>query len=220
MPAFVLGAFAFVSAGAATVHAADEPTASVPKEERFKKDEPPPIERRIRSIAHELGLTAKRHGPDSVAIQAGLLVNALKAGAVGVTEVTVVGESAEAGPSFLEFDVTTGIILNSEGSTPSTELAHMWRQIAVPSLQSMKSFKTDPAGLELVFLYGLQRSADSVENKPDPTEPMMERMMRVAIPETVLSDLITGTIGIDAVLSRSTVRDAKRLIPLAELGIQ
>jgi hypothetical protein len=155
-----------------------------------------------------------------VAIQAGLLVNALKAGAVGVTEVTVVGESAEAGPSFLEFDVTTGIILNSEGSTPSTELAHMWRQIAVPSLQSMKSFKTDPAGLELVFLYGLQRFADSVENKPDPTEPMMERMMRVAIPETVLSDLITGTIGIDAVLSRSTVRDAKRLIPLAELGIQ
>jgi hypothetical protein len=188
--------------------------------ERFKTEEPPPIERRIHSIAHELAATAKRHGPDSVAIQAGLLIHSLSAGAVGVTEVKVVGESPQAGPSFLEVDVTTGIILDSQGSTPSSELAHMWRRIAVPSLSNMKSFKTDPRGLEIVFLYGLQRYSDLIEGKPDPTEPMMPRMMRVAIPEAVLTDLAEGDIAIDAVLSRSTIHDGKRTIPASELGIR
>ena len=197
----------------------DEPQ-EVPKDERFKTEEPPPIERRIHSIAHELAATAKRHGPDSVAIQAGLLIHSLSAGAVGVTEVRVVGQSPQAGPSFLEVDVTTGIILDSQGSTPSSELAHLWRHIAVPSLKNMKSFQTDPRGLELVFLYGLQRYADSFENKPDPSEPALPRMMRVAIPEAVLSDLATGVIDVDAVLARSTVHDGKRVIPPAELGIR
>jgi hypothetical protein len=204
---------------AAEEQAADEQPRDVPKEERFKTEEPPSVERRIHSIAQELAATAKRHGPDSVAIQAGLLIHTLNAGAIGATEVRVVGESPQAGPLFLEVDVTTGIILDSEGSTPRSELTHMWRQIAVPSLRGMKSFKTDPRGLELVFIYGLQRFADSVENKPDPTGPMLPRMIRVAIPEAVLSDLATGTIDIDAVLARSTVHDGKRVIPPDELGI-
>jgi hypothetical protein len=44
-------------------------------------------------------------------------------------------------------------------------------------------------------------------------------MMRVAIPESVLADLAAGQIEVDAVLARSTVRDDKRVIPVAELGV-
>jgi len=185
----------------------------------FKSNEVPPVERRIHSIAHELAATAKRHGGDSVALQAGLLIHTLSAGAVGATEVAVVGESAQAGESFLELDVTTGIILDSEGSTPRSELAHLWQQIAVPTLKTMHSFETDPRGLELVFLYGLQRFADRIDNKADPTAPSLQRMMRVAIPEGVLAALAAGEIEVEAVLARSTIRDEKRIIPAAELGI-
>jgi hypothetical protein len=186
----------------------------------FKSNEVPSVERRIHSIAHELAATAKRHGGDSVALQAGLLIHSLNAGAVGVTEVAVVGESPQAGNSFLEVDVTTGIILDSEGSTPGSELAHMWQHIAVPTLKTMHSFQTDPRGLEIVFLYGLQRFADRIDNKADPTAPSLQRMMRIAIPEGVLSDLAAGEIDLDAVLARSTVRDDKRVIPATELAIR
>ena len=199
--------------------AADDESAEGNDVPPFTSNEVPSVERRIHSIAHELAATAKRHGGDSVALQAGLLIHTLNAGAVAATEVAVVGESAEAGKSFLELDVTTGIILDSEGSTPSAELAHMWQEIAVPTLKTMRSFETDPRGLEIVFLYGLQRFADRIDNKADPTAPSHPRMMRVAIPESVLADLAAGQIEIDAVLARSTVRDDKRVIPIAELGV-
>jgi hypothetical protein len=83
----------------------------------------------------------------------------------------------------------------------------------------MHSFETDPRGLEIVFLYGLQRFADRIDNKADPTAPFLPRTMRVAIPENVLADLAAGEIDLDAVLARSTIRDEKRIIPATELGI-
>jgi hypothetical protein len=182
--------------------------------------DPAATQRRIHSIAHELAATAKRHGKDSVALQAGLLIHSLGAGAVAATEVTVVGESVRAGPAFLEVDVTTGIIMDAEGSTQTSELAHMWRKIAGPTLEKMESFEIQPRGLELVFIYGRQRFADLLERKADPTAPSEQRMLRVAIPEAVLSDLAGGTIEMEQVLPRCTVHDGTRIIPTTELALQ
>jgi hypothetical protein len=174
-------------------------------------------ERRIHSVARELAATAKRYGADSVSLQVALLLHTLRAGAVGASEVSVVGVSPHAGPAFLEVDVTTGIIFDADASTPSTCIRHLWQQIAVPTLQGMHSFEVQPRGLELVFVYGVQRFADSVENKADPSLPAEARTVRVAIPESVLAELAVGAIPLDTVLGRATVHDGSRIVPTGEL---
>jgi len=165
--------------------------------------------RRLHSIARELNATAKRHGPDSVTLQVGLLVHTLNAGAIGASEVTVVGESSRAGPSYLELDVLTGIIFDVEGSTSSSQLAHLWKQIAVPALEGMDSFKFEPSGVEIVFFYGLQRFAEILGHKADPEAPAEARAVRIAIPEDVLADLAAGAAEAEDVLGRCVVRDAE-----------
>jgi hypothetical protein len=201
--------------------AGDEGTAELPPG-KFEPDagEPHAAERRMNKVAHELAATAKRHGKDSVALQAGLLIHSLAAGAVGVTEVAVVGESPHAGPQFLEVDVTTGIIFDAEASTPSAQLTHIWQRIAAPTLKNMNSFETTPRGIELVFRYGLQRFADRPEHKPDPLAPAEMRILRLAIPEAALAELTARAIEVDAVLPRATIDDGTRVIPLDELGIR
>jgi hypothetical protein len=174
-------------------------------------------ERRIHSVARELAATAKRHGADSVSLQVALLLNTLRAGAVGASEVSVIGQSPHAGPAFLEVDVTTGLIFDADASTPTTRIRQIWQQIARPTLESMNSFEMTPRGLELVFVYGVQRFADSVENKADPSLPSEARTVRVAIPESVLAEIAVDAIALDTVLARATVHDGSRIIPAAEL---
>lgn len=176
-------------------------------------------ERRVHSLASELAATAKRHGVDSVSLQAGLLLHALQAGAIGACEVTVVGASPQAGPKFLEVDVVTGLIFDTEASSRRTQIAHLWRSIAAPSLEAMKSFETEPRGLELVFVYGLQRFAESLENKADPRAPSESRVIRVVIPEAALADLVAGSIEVEALLNRATVLDGAAAVPSAELRL-
>jgi hypothetical protein len=141
----------------------------------------------------------------------------MQAGAFGACEVTVVGASPQAGPSFLELDVDTGLIFDPDATTERGRMAHLWREIALPTLLGMKSFQTEPGGLELVFEYGLQRFNEQAENKPDMSAPIDGKVLRVAIPEAVLSDLAVGAIEADAVLSRSTVHDGAREVPAGDL---
>lgn len=185
--------------------------------EESESDRRESTEHRIHSLASELAATAKRHGNDSVSLQAGLLLHALAAGAVGACEVTVVGESRQAGSAFLEVDVVTGLIFDSEASTQQTQFGHLWRTIAAPTLKGMKSFETKPRGLELVFLYGTQRFSELAENKADPRAPAETRAFRIAIPEQALADLLVGAIDIEALLDRATVLDGTRAIPSSDL---
>jgi len=177
-------------------------------------------ERRVHSLAKELAATAKRHGPDSVSLQAGLLVHALQAGSVGACEVTVVGASPNAGASFLEVDITTGLIFDTDATTQRGQIAHVWRSIAAPTLEQMKSFETDPRGLELVFQWGVQSFSQLAEHKADPRAPFEVRMVRVAIPEAALADLAVGSIGVEKLLEHATVHDGTAPIPASELGLE
>jgi hypothetical protein len=185
--------------------------------ERNPPDRRETTDRRVHSLTTELAAIAKRHGPDSVALQAGLLVNALHSGAVGACEVTVVGASPQAGPSFLEIDVATGLIFDTDTSTPASRTAHVWRTIAAPTLKGMKSFETTPPGLELVFQYGVQRFADSPEHKADARGASEPHSVRVAIPEAALADLLAGSLDVDALLDRASVRDGATAIPAGDL---
>ena len=191
---------------------ATEKTLAAPVEQRREA-----TERRVHAVAAELAKTAKQYGPDSVSLQASLLVHSMSAGAIGACEVTVVGASPSAGPSFLELDVDTGLVFDTGATTERGRMAHLWREIALPALLGMKSFQTEPPGLELVFEYGLQSYTDQIENKPDMSAPIDGKILRVTIPEAVLSDLAVGAIEADAVLSRSTVHDEVREIPAHEL---
>jgi len=188
--------------------------------EEAESDRKETTERRVHSLASELAATAKRHGTDSVSLQAGLLLHALQAGAVGACEVTVVGASPNAGPSFLEVDVITGLIFDTEASTQSTQIAHVWHAIAAPTLKGMKSFETDPRGLELVFQYGVQRFSELIEHKADPSAPSEARTVRVTIPETALAELAAGSIDVEKLLERSSVNDGSAAIPTTDLRIE
>jgi hypothetical protein len=184
--------------------------------EASESDRRETTERRVHSLASELAATAKRYGNDSVSLQAGLLLHALQAGAVGACEVTVVGTSPHAGPSFLEVDIVTGLIFDEPSKRPK-QIAHLWQAIAAPTLKGMKSFDIVPAGLELVFEYGVQRFAELAENKADPRAPLEPHVIRVAIPEAALAELVAGSIDAEALLDRSTVHDGVVAVPPSDL---
>jgi hypothetical protein len=141
---------------------------------------------RLQQLSSELGKTANAYGPGAVGLQVGLLTNTIGAGAVGPSEVVVVGSSSEAGPDYLRFRILTGLIFDSSQTTEAERLDFIWSRIATPALEATETFVMEPRGLELAFEYGLQHFAELPDHKPDATAPFSMRTITIAIgPETV-----------------------------------
>jgi len=174
-------------------------------------------EQRLQSLAKELARIADDHGSDSVALQASLLVETMRAGAVGPSEVRVAGVSPREGADFLEVAVGTGLIFDSDTADVAACNERVWTSIAAPVLAKMERFDIRPAGLELVFTYGLQSFSGQDDRDADPTAPHEPHTVRFVLPASVLDDLAYRRITVDAALAagRSAVDDVGLPAPSA-----
>jgi hypothetical protein len=182
-------AVAFVLAAVTVGHGADEETPMQPPDSAAVRAA---TEERVRSLGQELGRIAQQHGPDSVALQAAFLLQAMRAGARGVTEVRVVGPSPREGDAYLEIDVTTGLVLDRDSGDSSSWNARMWDEIVAPVLDAMDGFDIRPGGLEIVVNYGTQRFSEQSEHKADLAEPVTHNTIRFVLPAAALGDLAAG----------------------------
>jgi len=167
---------------------------------------------KLGKLAKELSQVANAHGPDAVALQVGLLVRAMQAGAVDATEVRVVGPSPEAGETFLRIELLSGLIFDAKTSTPTGRARTLWRDVAAPAIDGLESYATTPPNLELVIDYGLQDFELLSDRKPDPTERYDHRRMRFEVPEDVVHDCVAGAQAAADALGSSRVFDADRRI--------
>lgn len=166
-------------------------------------------EQKVQSLTQELARIANDHGADSVALQASLLVETMRAGAVGPSEVRVAGPSPREGADYLEIDVGTGLIFDADTTDLATCNQRVWSSVAAPVLAKMERFDIRPAGLELVFTYGLQKFSLQEDRDADPSAPQESHTVRFVLPASVLDDLAYRRITTDAALAagRSGVDD-------------
>jgi hypothetical protein len=153
-------------------------------------------ERRAQSLASELRAVAEKHGPGAVVLQAGFLIEAMRAGAVGPTEVRVVGPSERHGAEFLEIDVGTGLIFDADSTDVAGRTDRVWAEIVAPVLSKMETFAIEPSGLALVFGYGTQRFSTHAERKADLSAPQEAHTARFVIPAAALEDLALDRVSI------------------------
>lgn len=144
------------------------------------------------SVSNELKRLVRDFGPDSVVLQAKLLVKAMAASPAVATEVGVTGPSKVAGAEYLEINVGTGLHLEAKNTTAQSRRAQVWKDIAAPVLDEMKSFKIQPSGLELVMRYEV---ADSTTAFPEPKP----EGFRAAIPRSVLEKMIVNETTAEAI---------------------
>lgn len=155
-------------------------------------------EQKVQALTRELARIANDHGADSVALQASLLIETMRAGAVGPSEVRVAGPSPREGAEYLNIDVGTGLIFDADTTDVATCNQRVWSSVAAPVLAKMERFDIRPAGLELVFTYGLQKFSLHDERRADPREPQASHTVRFVLPASVLDDLADRRITIDA----------------------
>jgi hypothetical protein len=166
----------------------------------LKPKRTPEQEANLQSVAQELKRLANQHGPDSVVLQSKFMVKSMSAGAIGPTEVRVAGPSTIAGAGHLEIDIDTGLYFDEATTTEESRRESVWKEVALPVLDEMMSFKIDPAGLELVFLFDVQKK--SGELGFDPTEEHRHEGFRVALAEPLLDDLVADNVAGDAVRTK------------------
>lgn len=187
---------------------AADPAAPTPPSTTAESTNPPSMPERseqIQALAKSLADTADRYGNDAVALQAALLIETIASGAVGASEVTVVGPSQRAGASFLHMRVVSGHIFDSEASTPQTRLASLWERVALPALARLETLEMHPRGLHLQFAYGVQSFSDGPGGHPDPQAPYESRTMSVLVPPEALDDLVHHVVVPSALLERCSV---------------
>jgi hypothetical protein len=154
-------------------------------------------EEKVRSLTQELARTARAYGEDSVALQASLLLQSTRAGAVAASEVKVAGVSPREGREFLEIDVGTGLIFDSDLRDVASCNEEIWSSVVAPVLEQMDKFAIDPAGLEIVVTYGRQHFSAQSDRKADPTAPQEAHTVRFVLPATLLDDLAVDRISTD-----------------------
>lgn len=182
------------------------PTALTDQEDKPKRS--PEQQKHLDSVATELKRIANTHGPDSVVLQAKFLMRSMAAGAIGPTEVRVVGPSTgPAGPDHLEIDVETGIYFSGKLTTPETRRDIVWKEVVMPVLDEMVSFKIEPASLDLVFLFDVQDEVATVEQL-DPTAAARHEAFRVRLGRPMLEEMIDDTIVGDAVREKAELSPA------------
>ena len=139
------------------------------------------VQDQISGLVEELRTLAESYGPDVVLLQAALLLETIRAGAIAASEVSVEGVSALPAGDHLRIRVLTGQIFDRAASTPRSRLEHMWNRVAAPALDRMERFDFRPASLELVLGFGLQDFAATIDGRADPTlqYPMREVHLRL-----------------------------------------
>lgn len=147
----------------------------------------PEMSEGAQELAAALAETSRRHGADSVALQASLLVAALKASATGATEVRVVGPSPAPDGDRLRIEVDTGIEFSSADSTDRERTDRIWEGLVVPVLEKMESFDIRPPGLELDFFYVVATPSAGVG------ERSRSRAVAFRFDPSVLADLASRT---------------------------
>lgn len=162
----------------------------------------------VNRLAEELALTAKQWGADAVALQANLLINSLKAGAVLSTEVKVVGPSSVYGADFLQVDVDTGLLLDLEVSGRDVADELLWGSVLLPSLERMESVDLDPAGLDVAFAYELQDfSQNDPPSRADLAGPTQVRTLRYRIDSRQLRSYVNREINAVDLRDRLTLTE-------------
>ena len=205
--------FAVVLAGAAAAGQTEAPTPapgqSVPAHaaggwptETTGDDKKPPRtpeqQARLDAVAGELKRLANEFGPDSVVLQAKLLMRAIAAGALGPTAVRVAGPSPAAGPGHLEIDIETGLFFDEKTTTADSRRDAVWKDVAAPVLDEMVSFKIEPSALELVFLFDVQDIAAGSAAVLDPSAAARSEVFRARISREVLEGAIDDRLVGDA----------------------
>ncbi len=162
-------------------------------------------------VAGELKRLANQYGPDSVILQSKLLIRSMSAGAIGPTEVRVAGPSTgEAGPGHLEIDVETGLVFDEKTTTAESRLDTVWKDVALPVLDEMRSFNIAPGSLELVFLFDVQKVAAG--EVPTVSEESRHEAFRVRLAREVLEDLVADKVVGDATREKAVFTPA---VPVA-----
>jgi hypothetical protein len=174
----------------------------------------PEQEAHLNSVAQELKRLANTHGPDSVILQSKFLVRSMSAGAVGPTEVRVAGPSVVAGDGHLEIDVETGLYFDEGTTTEESRREAVWKDVALPVLDEMISFKIDPAGLDLVFFFDVQKK--SGERGFDPTEEHRHEGFRVTLAAPLLDDLVSNEVAGDAVRTKVDLKPSPAVAATAQ----
>lgn len=194
-PAWALAAV-LVVAGVSPGRAADDESPMQPPDSAAVRAA---TEERVRSLGHELARTVEQHGPDSVALQAAFLLQAMRAGALGPTEVRVAGPSDREGGAYLEIDIDTGVVLDSDVGDSERWDTEIWRSVVAPVLGAMSAFDIRPRGLEIVIRYATQSYSDHFERKADLAMPVEVRMVRFVLGEQVLVDVAAKLRDLDTV---------------------
>jgi hypothetical protein len=171
----------------------------------------PEQQAQLDAVANELKRLATEFGPDSVVLQAKILLRCTSAGAVGPVEVHVAGPSSSAGPDFLQLAIGTGLFFDGRTTTPESRRDTVWKDIVLPVLEEMQSFKIDPSGLEFVLSVEVQDLEPGLVL--DPASPAQREAFRVELTREVLEDLVADRVGGDAVRARV------RLTPPAPVAV-
>lgn len=161
-------------------------------------------EKKAMALARELGVIAEKHGPTAVALQASFLIETIRAGAVGPSEVRVVGESERQGAEFLEIDIGTGLIFDADTTDRDRCAERLWVEVVAPVLDKVEKFAIEPGGLDLVFGYGVQRFSEHMEHKADLSAPLEARAVRFVIPAKALDDLAYDRISVEQLRAVAT----------------
>ena len=136
----------------------------------------------------------------------------MKAGALGPSEVEVVGTSPRLGPDYLRIRVQSGLIFDRGRAAAGDLDLWVWQHVVEPVLASLDSARFEPANLELLLAYGLQDLAATADGVIDAAGPVEERQFRVAIPEPSLTDLLAGRLEAGQLFERGR----QRALPQAE----
>jgi hypothetical protein len=142
-------------------------------------------EKRMQELAEELRRIADEHGPDAVVLLTKLLIHAGTAGAVGPTEVRVLGPSAAA-PELLALEVDSGLFFDPRRADADNRHDKLWQTLIGKSLTEMQSFQISPAGLELTVRYSVQTLDRADGTTIDPTEPAETEVLVFRLDDALL----------------------------------
>lgn len=167
----------------------------------------PEQQAQLDAVTNELKRLANEYGPDSVVLQAKLLIRSMASGALGASEVKVAGPSTVAGDGYLELDVETGLYFDGRTTTPESRRDEVWKSVALPVLDQMVTFKIEPGSLEMVLLYDVQDLEPGTSL--DPSAPARHEGFRVQLPRELLAQMID-----DQVVGEAVQQKAKMTQPV------
>jgi hypothetical protein len=116
----------------------------------------------------------------------------MRAGAVGATQVRVVGASTLTGTERLRIEVETGLEFAGQDTTAEQRADRIWNEVVAPVLERMESFDIRPRDLELEVFYTVSTGLDT-------NSEANLRAVALAIDAAELEDLVLKRTTLEAV---------------------